>query len=148
MHQESYNMDEHLEVIQSTYKRSIDLIGIESLSKIFFDNFFETYPETIKFFNGTDTAYFGPKKLSIIFEFLTDIIKHPNYAEGQITQEVIRHQMYGLADKEYYCTLIDSLHYSVKLTLNHEWNNQCESVWNDITLVFKGHVSASVDAYT
>src|SRR5690606_20265373 len=114
-------------------------------SQLFFSRFFDTWPETRTYFIGTDVDYFRKKKIRIIFEFLTDIIKHSQYAEDQIAQEVIRHQMYGLKDQEYYYTLANCLYQAVKTTLDDQWDEETETAWNDILLVFKGLVAQAVE---
>ena len=140
-------MDDHLSILQASYQQAIDSVGEDVLAQQFFDYFFDTYPETLLYFKGTDTAYFGAKKLKIIYQFLLDIIKHPDFAEGQITQEVIRHQMYGLQDREYYCCLIDALQLCVRSANTQGWPDSYETAWNDITIVFKGYIGAAVDDF-
>lgn len=83
----------------------------------------------------------------IIFVFLKDVIQHPNYAEGQISQEVVRHQMYGLDDKQYYFTLIDALHQVVRAAQSRCWNDITESSWQDIAYLFKGQITSSINNY-
>lgn len=140
-------MQSHLDILQASFQKAIDRAGIETLSQLFFSRFFDTWPETRTYFIGTDVDYFRKKKIRIIFEFLTDIIKHSQYAEDQIAQEVIRHQMYGLKDQEYYYTLANCLYQAVKTTLDDQWDEETETAWNDILLVFKGLVAQAVETY-
>ena len=84
----------------------------------------------------------------IIFNFLLDVVAHPNYADGQITEEVIRHQVYGLHDKEYYFALVDCLYYAVKEALpESEWNADCEQAWNDVGMSFKAIVQDAAGSF-
>ena len=76
-----------------------------------------------------------------------DVVEHPDYAQIHITQEVIRHQVYGLKDKEYYFALVDCIHYAVKQALADEWSSQEEEVWSDIALAFKGIIREAASEF-
>lgn len=140
-------MDEAVALLEQSFDLAVDRVGIEALSETFFTRFFATYPETQRYFVGTDLPYFRRKKLKIIVDFLVDIVRHPNYAEGQITQEVIRHQMYGLKDREYYFTLLACLQMAVQAALGDDWTPATEAAWNEITLVFRGLIARSADDF-
>lgn len=140
-------MEEYVKVLEASFKRAEDKVGVEALSTRFFGRFFETYPETGALFEGTNIDYFRKFKMRTIFNFLIDIVKHPNYAEVHIAQEVMRHQMYGLQDREYYFTMASCLLEAVKSAASDEWTDEEESAWNDILLVFKGLVSEAADIY-
>ncbi|NRB37997.1 MAG: hypothetical protein HRU20_05955 [Pseudomonadales bacterium] len=140
-------MDDYVGLLEDSFHSANNRIGTDAMGSLFFDKFFSIYPETQQYFNGTDINYFKGKKLNIIFTFITDIIKHPNYAEVHISQEVMRHQMYGLKDKTYYFTLIDCLFMVVKETLNDEWNPEYETAWHDTTQAFKAIVGEAAEAY-
>lgn len=140
-------MDEYVKFLETSFQKAVENVGIEELSTRFFSRFFETFPETNNLFKGTNIDYFRKFKMRVIFDFLIDIVKHPNYAEAHIAQEVMRHQMYGLQDKEYYFTLAACLLEAVKSALGDAWTDEDESAWNDILLVFKGLVSEAADAY-
>ncbi len=140
-------MDNYISILDESMALAIDKVGKDHLAKLFFHRFFATFPETTTYFKGTDVDYFGAKKLTIIVTFIRDIIQHPNFAEGHISQEVIRHQMYGLKDKTYYFCLLDSLVISLKEILAETWSHEYETVWQDMTTAFKSIIASSVDDY-
>lgn len=140
-------MEAYIKLLDSSFNRAKEKIGNDALGELLFKKFFATYPETLKYFKGTDVSYFRGKKLNIIFSFIIDIIKHPNFAEGHISQEVMRHQMYGLTDKEYYFGLIDCLSLAVKEVLESEWTPAHEEAWNDTSMAFKSIVGEAAEAY-
>lgn len=140
-------MEEYVKVLEESFRKAEDKVGIEELSTRFFSRFFETFPETGALFKGTNIDYFRKFKMRTIFVFLVDIVKHPNYAEVHIAEEVMRHQMYGLKDREYYFTMATCLLEAVKSALADEWAEEEEVAWNDILLVFKGLVAEAADVY-
>ena len=141
-------MEDYVEKLKTSYQSAIDNVGEQVLAKRFFDRFFETYPETLEFFKDSDMEYFRRWKMKIVFDFILDMLLHPNYAEDYLSTEVIRHQVYGLKDKEYYFTLVSCLYQAVKASVKAEhWDDETDSVWNDMILAFKGMVSQSCDTY-
>lgn len=122
--------------INAVYAKKGDIV----LAQLFFDKFFHHYPETKQFFKTTDITSFGPKKIRYISDFLIDSVKHPDYAETQIFTEVMRHQVYGLKDKEYYYMLLDAFHESVRECLQDEWTDEMEESWVDVVQGIKAQV--------
>jgi hemoglobin-like flavoprotein len=133
-------MDNHYLLIEKSIKRAYEKKGDVVLAQLFFDRFFTHYPETRQFFKTTDIASFGPKKIRYISDFLIDTVKHADYAETQIITEVMRHQVYGLKDKEYYYMLLDVFHESVRDCLADEWSDEIEECWSDVVLAVKAQV--------
>lgn len=140
-------LSQYAAILESSFNRAVEKLTIETLSANFFAEFFATYPETERFFKDSDMNYFSRKKMKIIFEFFVDIVKHPKFAEDFMAQEVMRHQMYGLRDKEYYFTLVACLQNAVKTALGDEWTDEMESTWNDVMLAFRGFVAEAADLY-
>lgn len=140
-------MNDYVSLLEQSFALANEKKGSDLLADQFFEQFFSTYPETLKYFEGTDIDYFKTKKLNIIFNFIRDIVKSPNYAVGHISQEVMRHQMYGLKDREYYFTLIESLANIVKQAVGNEWHDEYETAWNDTVTAFKSIVAEAVEAY-
>lgn len=140
-------LSQYAVVLESSFARAVEKLTIETLSANFFAQFFDTYPETQEFFKDSDMNYFSRKKMKIIFEFFVDIVKHPKFAEDYMAQEVMRHQMYGLRDREYYFTLVACLQNAVKNALGDEWTDEMESTWNDVMLAFRGFVAEAADIY-
>lgn len=133
-------LDNHVSVIEGSIRRAYEKSGADNLAQHFFDSFFTRYPETRQFFKNTDISSFGPKKIRYISDFIIDTVKHPDYAATQIITEVMRHQVYGLKDKEYYYMLIDAFHESVKACLAEEWNETIEECWSDVVLTIKSQI--------
>lgn len=140
-------MEDYIRLLDASFDTAINKIGNDALGALLFEKFFALYPETQAYFKGTDVNYFRGKKLNIIFTFIKDIIQHPNFAEGHISEEVIRHQMYGLTDKAYYFGLIDCVSLSVKEVLDSQWNAEYEEAWHDISTAFKSIVGEAAEAY-
>jgi hemoglobin-like flavoprotein len=127
-------------LIEKTINAAYEKKGDAVLAQLFFDKFFLHYPETQQFFKTTHIPSFGPKKIRYISDFLIDTVKHPDYAETQIITEVMRHQVYGLKDKEYYYMLLDAFHESVRECLQDEWTEEMEECWVDVVQGVKAQV--------
>ena len=133
-------LDNHYLLIENTINRAYEKKGDKMLAHLFFTRFFEQYPETRQFFKATDIDSFGPKKIRYISDFLVDTVRHPDYAETQIITEVMRHQVYGLKDKEYYYMLLDAFHASVKKCLQDEWTVEMEDCWSDVIQAIRAQI--------
>ncbi len=141
-------MHEHyIQLLEQSFNRAQHKVGLEALSSFFFSRFFNIYPETQTFFENTDIDYFKRKKITIIFSFCIDIIKHPDFSQGRISEEIIRHQIYGLNDKVYYFTLIDCLSTSIKAALGDDWKPEYQEVWYDISLAFKSSINEAASDF-
>lgn len=132
------------QVIESSLEQAEQAIGAQALAEDFFQRFFAQYPETRDYFSQTNISSFGPKKFRYISEFIVDIYRHPNYAEGNLSEEVLRHQMYGLVDKEYYFALLDALHLSVKQALDQRWSQEQEEAWSDANAALRHTINTAV----
>lgn len=137
--------EHHVAVVSASIDRAIGKIGEEALAAELFRRYFERFPETKeRYFHATNIAYFGVRKFRIIREFLQDTLKYPNFAEGNMYNEVMRHQVYGLKDKEYYYGLIDALMESVQAALGDEWTDEVSECWSDTTIALKGFVQGGM----
>lgn len=141
------NIQRYIENIEQSYQTAQNKVGEAKLAEDFFDRFFTTYPETQQFFSNTNLDYFGSKKLNYIYNFFADVLKHPNFAEVHLSQEVMRHQMYGLKDKEYYFMLIDSLVATIKNNLNEDWTNDMEESWEAVSQALKAIIQQAANDY-
>ena len=131
-------MENYYRQMQDCLARAEQRVGQERLAATFFAHFFEHFPETMNYFADTDISKFGPRKYRIISTFLLDMIRHPDFAEAELTDEVRRHQDYGLKDKDYYFALIDALQLTVKEALDDEWTVAMEECWQDVSMAMKG----------
>ena len=139
--------EEHIKIIESSLKRGIEKQGLHAIAKNLFVVFFEKHPDTEKYFEGTVIDTFCERKFKIIYNFLIDTLKYPDYADGAVCTEVIRHQIYGLKDKEYYFALVDSVLLSVKLALEEEWTLEIEEFWSDASVGLKKIIYDSAADY-
>jgi hemoglobin-like flavoprotein len=133
-------LDTQFLMIEKTIHRAYELKGADGLARSFFQRFFSHYPETLHFFKDTNIDSFGPKKIRYISDFFIDTVRHPDYAGVQIITEVMRHQVYGLKDKEYYYMLMDAFHESVRECLGAEWSAEIEETWSDVVQGVKAQV--------
>lgn len=140
-------IDSHIRNLQLSFDLACQKIDHNILAERFFEYFFESFPEARKFFKGTDAAYFSHRKIEIIHAFFIDVLKYQNYAEGKITEEVIRHQMYGLNDKAYYIGLIDTLMLCLQQVLAEQWTNDFQEAWSDSAMVFKAYIADAAEVY-
>lgn len=140
-------IDNHIANMQLSFNAACESYGKDALAERFFELFFEQFPEAKNFFKGTDAAYFSHRKIEIIYTFFIDVLKHQNYAEGKIAEEVIRHQMYGLNDKAYYIGLIDTLIICLQQVLGNDWSDKSQEAWSDAAMVFKAHIAEAAAVY-
>ncbi len=59
--------ENYINQLEKSYQLAMTRIREEALSEILFSAFFTVYPETKKYFIGTDLDAFKTKKLKIIF---------------------------------------------------------------------------------
>lgn len=131
-------------IIEQSLEAAESKVGAQALARDFFERFFKLYPETQSYFSQTDISSFGPKKFRYISEFIIDIYRHPNYAEGNLSEEVLRHQMYGLVDKEYYFALLDALQQSIQDALGEAWTPSLNETWNDANAALRHTINTAV----
>ena len=137
--------EHHVAVLEASITRAIEKQGADAVANKLFQRYFERFPETReRYFHGTDINYFGERKFKIIAEFLIDTLRFPNYAEGSMCNEVMRHQVYGLKDKEYYFGLVDALMESVQTAMGDEWTDDMAECWSDATIALKGFVQGGM----
>lgn len=137
----------YLHNIQQSFNKACEKEGQQVLAEKFFERFFATYPETQNYFSNTDISSFATKKLIYVYDFFVDVVAHPNFAEGKLAEEVIRHQGYGLKDAEYYFILIDCLADTVQKALGEDNNEAITEAWRDVATAFKAYIQQAADTY-
>jgi hemoglobin-like flavoprotein len=140
-------LQQYQNVMETSFNQAVTLVGKKKLAVDFFDLFFQRYPETLSYFKGSDLEVFAPKKLDIIYTFFIDIVAHPNFVEGRLSEEVIRHQMYGLHDQEYYFFLIDCLIASLEMNLGEQWSEETSRSWQELASAFKAIIQNAASAF-
>jgi len=142
-------MKEYIEALEQSYAQAQNKTSSEQIAALVFDKFFQAFPEVKEtYFASTDLdSYFGSFKLNTIYAFFIDMVKHPDYTEPQLLQEIMRHEVYGLKDKEYFFAIIDCFVMAIKETLGEDWNEGFETAWNDVSLAFRPIISEAVETY-
>ena len=133
--------ERHIELIDAALKRAEEKKGKQYLAEHFFELFFELYPQTKEFFKNTDFPTYAPMKYRMITTFLLDTVKHPDFAEGELIDEVRRHQSFGLSDKEHFISLVDTIEILNKEVLAEEWTDELQSCWNDVSQAMKSIIA-------
>ena len=133
--------ERHITLIETALKRAEEIKGKQYLAERFFELFFQHYPQTREFFKNTDFPTYAPMKYRMITSFLLDTVKYPDFAEGELTDEVRRHEAFGLHDKEYFFALVDTIEVLNKDVLGDEWTDELGSCWADVSLAMKGIIS-------
>ena len=120
---------QHIITIKSTLAQAIEKKPVTELASQLFQIFFAKHPEAEQYFADYDMAELGPRKLRILTDHLLDTLEYPDFAEGRIDEEVFRHLIHSLRDREYYFAMIDALIECIKTTLASEWNRDIETHW-------------------
>ncbi|NRB37217.1 MAG: hypothetical protein HRU20_01970 [Pseudomonadales bacterium] len=133
--------EKHIQLIDAAFKRAEEIKGRQYLAEHFFELFFHNYPQTKKFFKTTDFHTYAPMKYRMITEFLLDTVKHPDFAEGELTDEVRRHQAFGLHHKEHFYALVDTLEVLISEVLADEWTEELAGCWIDVSQAMKNIIT-------
>ncbi|MBT4521877.1 MAG: globin [Halieaceae bacterium] len=143
-------LDNHIQVVEDSINQARNLKSLEELAEALMTNFFTRYPEAEACFQGFDLREVGPLKFCKISDALLDVLKNPDYSQSSVSEEVWRHQIHQVKDKEYYFALSDVFVETIKSTLGDAWSAVHEECWNDtlgglkhnVTLAAKEHLAA------
>lgn len=135
----------HIDTLRASIDIATNHQSLEKLSAPLFDTLFELYPETKDAFDADSLKSFAPQKFKLVSELIVDVFAHPQYAEESILNEIVRHQMYDLKDKEYYFTLAESTQQCVKSACGQDWTDDMQECWSDAILGFKGLVVNAIN---
>lgn len=133
--------ESHYQALERALARVEEKVGLQALSERFFALFFALYPQTLGYFSTTHIPSFAPRKYRAITAFLVDTVKHPDFAEGALTDEVRRHIIFGLVDKQHYFALIDTLEVLMREVLDDEWTPELQEYWEDVSQAMKGIIT-------
>lgn len=133
--------ERHIELIEAALKRAEEKKGKQYLAEHYFELFFQNYPQTKEFFKNTDFPTYAPMKYRMICNFLLDSVKHPDFAEGELTDEVRRHFAFGLTDKEHFFAIVDTLEVLIREVLDDEWNDELAVCWDDVSKAMKAIIA-------
>jgi hemoglobin-like flavoprotein len=130
----------HLELVLQSIELARAQRKLEALAEHMFAIFFERHPEAVAFFSGFDLAEVGTFKFCKISDALVDVLKYPDYSKTSVSEEVFRHQVHDIQDKEYYFALADAFVQTIKDTLAQEWTARHEEYWNDTLTGLKHNI--------
>ena len=91
----------HLQVVKQSLAAARDRCHLSVLAADMFSEFFEHHPEAQPIFAQFDLEKIGPLKVCKIADALVDVLQTPNYSETSLSEEVYRHHIYDIKDKEY-----------------------------------------------
>ncbi len=133
--------DNHIQLIEAALKNAERIKGKQYLAERYFELFFLHYPQTQTFFKTTDFATYAPMKYRMICDFLIDTVKNPDFAEAELTDEVRRHQGFGLYDKEHFYAIIDTLETLMREVLQQEFDDELATSWHDVATAMKSIIT-------
>jgi hemoglobin-like flavoprotein len=143
------SMKQYVEILEGSYKRALDISDENEIADIVFNHFFDIFPETRELFDQKILKnYFGRVKIHAIYTFFVDIVKYPDYGETHLAEEFLRHDGYGLRDKEYFFVLLDCFVLAVKQVLGEEWTNEHEQAWSDVCTGMKPLIDEAARIYS
>jgi hemoglobin-like flavoprotein len=122
---------DHLKVVNETLAQARGRRSLQDLGDEMLQLFLEQHPEAISSFEGFDLKALAPHKFCKVSDALVDVLKFPEYSESSLSEEVFRHQIYDVKDKEYYFALADALVATIRNTLADVWDLEMEESWAD-----------------
>jgi hemoglobin-like flavoprotein len=128
---------QHIEAVENSLAQAKQICSIEMLADTMFRIFFDKYPEARRYFADYDLSQLASVKFNIIVVTVIDSLKFPDYADNYVSEEVYRHTIHDLKDREYYFALIDALIQSLKQTLAEQWTPQLEQYWTEAVASMK-----------
>lgn len=122
---------DHAKLIEDSIAQVRARRSLDDLAASMFKKFFHRHPEAEAFFTGFDLAEIGPFKFCKVGDAMIDVLKFPSYSESSLSEEVYRHQVHDVRDKEYYFALADAYVETIKETLGDDWTGQHTECWHD-----------------
>lgn len=122
---------DHLQVVKQSLADARERCHLSVLAADMFREFFERHPEARDIFVPFDLEKIGPFKFCKIADALVDVLEYPEYSETSLSEEVYRHQIYDIKDKEYYFALVDAFVHAIKRCLGDDWSTEYDECWND-----------------
>lgn len=140
-------LDHHLQLVQGSITQARNLRSLDELASALFERFFSRHPEANHFFEGFDLRQVGPLKFCKISDAFVDVLKYPGYSESSISEELWRHQVHRVQDKEYYFALAESFVETVRATLGEAWSDSHEECWNETLMGLKHNVNLAAEEH-
>ena len=140
-------VEQHLQVVKGSIEQARSLSSLDELARTLFERFFERHPEANLFFEGFDLNKVGPLKFCKISDAFVDVLEYPGYSESSISEEVWRHQVHSVRDREYYFALAESFVDTVRTTLGEAWSESHEECWNETLMGLKHNVGLAAQEH-
>jgi hemoglobin-like flavoprotein len=134
----------HLQVVKKSLADVRHQKPLNQLAQDMFKYFFERHPEAREIFAPFDMAKIESYKFCKIADALVDVLEYPDYSETSLSEEVFRHQIYDIKDKEYYFALAESLVQAIKNTSGESWNEELEECWADAIAGLKHNIVSGI----
>ena len=120
---------QHVISIKETVKYASEQHTVKQMAEQLFADFFSHYPEAQTYFADYDMAELGPRKFHILIDSLLDTLQYPDFAEDRLDEEVFRHLIHNLRDREYYFALLDALYRCIHNNAKHQWQPHNTEHW-------------------
>ena len=133
-------LDDHLQIVEDSIRQARERRSLDALASEMFELFFECHPEAEDRFHGFDLKEVRPFKFCKLADAVVDVLKYPDYSRTSVSEEVFRHQIHDIKDKEYYFALADTFAATIKSTLGTDWSDRHEECWNDALAGLKHNV--------
>lgn len=137
----------HAISIQDSVNQATALKTVPELAALMFEKFFNQHPEAQEFFKPYKLEELAPRKFRLLVETLIDTLKFPDFAEGRLNEEVYRHLVHNVRDREYYFALMDALMQSIKQVLANDWNNTYEEHWQEANTGMRHMIDLAAQEY-
>lgn len=131
----------HLQIVETSIAKARELRSLDELAAQMFVFFFAQHPEAKACFEGFELEKVGPFKFCKISDAFVDVLKFPDYSKTSVSEEVYRHQIYDIQDKEYYFALAEAFVETVKSALGTRWSVSHEECWSDTLSGLKHNIS-------
>lgn len=140
-------LDDHLELVEQSIASARELRPLSELADKMFELFFKAHPEADVFFEYFDLKEVGPFKFCKVGDALVDVLKFPDYSVTSISEEVYRHQVHEVTDKEYYFALADAYVGAIKWALADGWTAKHQEYWHDTVAGLRHNVVLAAEEH-
>lgn len=135
---------DHLTAVKDSFQQAAAQRGVQELADEMMSTFFEQHPEATAFFDGFDLKTIAVRKYCIVRDAVLDVLQCPDYSETSLSEEVFRHQVHNVKDREYYFALSDALAQTIKTTLGNNWTAEMGESWDDALAGLRHNVDLAV----
>jgi Globin len=131
---------DHLQAVKATLTEARARRDLQAMGDEMLQIFLTQYPEATATFEGFELDYIARHKFCKVADALVDVLEYPDYSGTSLSEEVSRHQIYDVQDREYYFALVDALVTVVKSSLGDDWDEKTEESWADTVSGFRHNI--------